>query len=96
MGKPHITSAAEWDFSEALCWYSERSQRAAEGFETEFDRALEMIAADPRRFPYCDKRHRFYLMDRYPYQIIYREEHNEVLVIAIAHAKRKPGYWEGR
>ena len=52
MANPRITSAAEWDFTEALCWYAERSQCAAQGFDAEFDRALEMIAADPQRFPY--------------------------------------------
>jgi len=60
-----ITSAAEEDFTEALCWYAERSQQAAEGFQAEFERALESIAADPQRFPFCDERHRYYLMRRY-------------------------------
>jgi plasmid stabilization system protein ParE len=96
MNEPRVTSAAEWDFAEALCWYAERSQRAAEGFNAEFDKALELIGADPSRFPHCDVRHRFYLMDRYPYQIIYRDEGDEVVVIAVAHVKRKPRYWAGR
>lgn len=96
MGKPRVASAAEWDFTEALRWYAERSQRAAEGFDAEFDKALARISADPLRFPLCDERHRFYLMDRYPYQVIYREESGEVVVIAVAHAKRSPQYWAGR
>ena len=96
MSKPRIISAAEWEYTEALCWYAERSQRAAERFNAEFDRALEAISADPRRFPRCDERHRFYLMDRYPYQVIYREEADEVVVVAVAHARRRPRYWAGR
>lgn len=74
MSRPRVISAAERDFTEALCWYAERSQRAADGLEAELGKALEAICADPRRFPLCDERHRFYLMDRYPYQVIYREE----------------------
>jgi len=96
MSKPRVLSPAELDFTEALCWYAERSQRAAEGFDAEFDKALAAIGADPRRFSLCDDRHRFYLMDRYPYQLIYREEADGVVVIAVAHAKRRPGYWAGR
>ena len=96
MSKLRIISAAEWEYTEALCWYAERSQRAAERFDAEFDKALEMIGADPRRFPLCDDRHRFYLLDRYPYQVIYREEADETVVIAVAHAKRRPRYWAGR
>ncbi len=96
MSEPRVISAAEWDYTEALCWYAERSHRAAEGFNAEFDKALKIIGTDPGRFPRCDDRHRFYLMDRYPYQIIYRTEPDEVVVIAVAHAKRKPKYWIGR
>jgi plasmid stabilization system protein ParE len=96
MSKLRVISAAEWEYTEALRWYAERSIQAAEGFDAEFDKALETISADPNRFPRCGDRHRFYLMDRYPYQVIYREEANEILIVAIAHAKRRPGYWAGR
>jgi len=87
------TTASPWPEVRAR---AERSQRAAEGFDAEFDKALAAIGADPRRFSLCDDRHRFYLMDRYPYQLIYREEADGVVVIAVAHAKRRPGYWAGR
>lgn len=96
MNKLRLISPAEWEYTEALCWYAERSQRAAEGLDVEFDKALMSIAADPLRFPKCDDRHHFYLMDRYPFQVIYRQEADEVIVIAVAHAKRKPEYWKGR
>ena len=91
-----ITSAAERDFTDSLCWYAERSQRAAEGFEAEFDRTLASIGADPQRFPHCDQRHRFCLMRRYPFQVIYREQADQVVIVAVAHAKREPGYWSNR
>lgn len=91
-----ITSAAEQDFTEALCWYAERSQQAAERFDAEFRRALDSIKADPRRFPLCDERHRYFLMRRYPFQVIYREHGEDLVIIAVAHAKRRPGYWSGR
>ena len=91
-----VTSAAERDFTEALCWYAERSQRAAEGFDAEFQRVLAQIASDPERFPRCDDIHRFYLMRRYPYQVIFREREDQLIVVAVAHAKRRPEYWSDR
>ena len=91
-----VTSAAERDFTEALCWYAERSQRAAEGFDAEFARAMTQIASDPARFPRCDDVHRFYLMRRYPYQVIFRELEGQLILVAVAHASRKPGYWADR
>ncbi|PIX25714.1 MAG: type II toxin-antitoxin system RelE/ParE family toxin, partial [Deltaproteobacteria bacterium CG_4_8_14_3_um_filter_43_13] len=33
------------------------------------------------------------LIPRFPYSIIFSIEPQFILVIAVAHAKRKPGYW---
>lgn len=92
-----ITAGAEEDYTASLRWYAERSKRAAEGFEAEFARALEAIAANPERYPRCDDRHHFYLLKRYPFQLIYRPaaEHSW-LIVAVAHTSRRPGYWLNR
>lgn len=37
-----------------------------------FEKALEAVAAYPERYPLCDNRHRFFLLKRSPFQIIYR------------------------
>ena len=96
MTRLHVCSAAETEYTEALCWYAERSERAALQFDTEFDQALQTIAADPERFPKCDDRHRFYLMRRFPFQIIYRIVNNDIIVIAVAHTARSPRHWADR
>ena len=91
-----IATAAEQDYTEALSWYARRSERAARGFEAEFERVINAIQASPRRFPLCDPSHRFCLMRRYPFQVIYRETSGQALIVAVAHAKRQPGYWRER
>jgi plasmid stabilization system protein ParE len=96
MAKLRVTSPAEREYTEALCWYAERSVAAANRFDEEFARALQVIASDPERFPVCDARHRFYLMRPFPFQIIFRSLADEVHVIAVAHTSRSPDYWTGR
>ena len=91
-----ICSAAEREYAEALVRYAERSFQTAERFDADFDQALETIVSDPTRFPRCDKRHHFYLMRNFPYQIIYREHQDHWVVIAVPHTARKPRYWMGR
>ena len=91
-----ICSAAEVDFTESLKWYAERSIEAANDFDAEFDRAIFQIAADPERFPMCDARHRYFLLRRFPFRIIYRITNSEIVVIAVAHGSRSPGYWANR
>jgi len=97
MNEVLVAAGAEQDFTESLCWYAERSQRAADGFEAEFAAALEAIAAHPDRYPLCDDHHRYYLMKRYPLQVIYRRlSDDRLLIVAVAHASRRPSYWLGR
>jgi plasmid stabilization system protein ParE len=94
MDKLLVAEAAEEEYTDSLRWYAERSIGAAEGFEATFEQALESIAAYPERYPLCDDRHRFFLLKRYPFQIIYRKtSQDRWLVVAVAHTSRRPGYW---
>ena len=96
MAEVVIASPAELEYVEALRRYAERSIRAAERFDAEFDQAIQLIATNPERFPMCDERHRWLLMRRFPYQIIYRFSAACVTVVAVAHTSREPNYWHGR
>ena len=91
-----VCSAAETDITESLCWYANRSTTVANDFDDEFHRALNQILSDPLRFPACDLRHRFYLMRRFPFRVIYRVDGDDVIVMAVAHAARSPDYWSNR
>jgi len=96
MAKLIFSAAAEGDYIESLTWYAERSVDAANDFDAEFDRALALIASDPERFPLCDIRHRYFLLRRFPFRILYRMIHDDVVVIAVAHSARSPEYWADR
>ncbi|MDA1232931.1 MAG: type II toxin-antitoxin system RelE/ParE family toxin [Planctomycetota bacterium] len=91
-----VCSAAEIDYTESLMWYAERSNDATKDFDAEFDRALTQIASDPERFPMCDARHRYFLLRRFSFRIIYRAVHNDIVVIAVAHGSRSPDFWAER
>jgi len=36
------------------------------------------------------------LVRRFPYAVLYAIENSEILVLAIAHQRRRPGYWASR
>jgi len=36
------------------------------------------------------------LLRRFPYQIVYRLKPDGIVVVAVAHLKRRPGYWKSR
>ena len=96
MDETPFLPAAEDDYQEAFHWYFKRSERAAARFESAVEQALHEIAEAPDRWPMLDVRHRFHLLKRYPYHIVYRMEGERVLVVAVAHGRRHPDYWKGR
>jgi len=77
-------------------WYAARSPAAGAAFGAELDRAIEAIAAAPERWATYLHGTRRYLMNRFPYLVVYREAPDRVQVIAVAHGRRRPGYWRSR
>jgi toxin ParE1/3/4 len=80
----------------AYDWYATRDPAAAEGFIAELDQAIEQI----EMFPDAGGAHlsgtRRHVMRRFPFTVIYREEETVIQVVAVAHGRRKPGYWKQR
>jgi plasmid stabilization system protein ParE len=89
--------SASTDYRMGLAHYAQRSRRAARGFEREVERVLAAAAGQPLRYPECEAGCREAILTRYPYSVVYRvESDGSVLVVAVAHASREPGYWLGR
>ena len=80
----------------AAQWYRERSGSAAQAFLAELDRAVERISENPEVWPPYVAGTRHFLLQRFPFSVIYRLVSNRIEVVAIAHGRRKPGYWKGR
>jgi len=81
---------------EAARWYAERSPTAAAGFTDELDVAASAIQLAPEAWPPYDHGTRRFLLRRFPYYLVYRIEPTRVVVLAIAHAHRRPGYRKDR
>ena len=97
MAEVRIGEEAEAEYTEALAYYASRSSRAADGFEAAFALAVEQIGKTPEQFPECEEQgFRYAVLSGYPYSAIYRVTGDVALVVAVAHARRRPGYWAGR
>ena len=80
----------------AARWYAERSSSAATGFADEIDTAIAAIEQNPEAWPPHVHATRHYLLRRYPFSVVYRVEATRILVVAVAHGNRRPGYWKSR
>jgi plasmid stabilization system protein ParE len=77
-------------------WYRARNERAASAFLDELAHALEQVRLHPERWPRAEDGSRRVLLNRFPFAVVYRLTQAGLLVIAVAHGKRRPGYWRDR
>jgi hypothetical protein len=91
----HRLAAREYE--KARTWYEGRSAGLGAEFADETDRAIARIARYPNRWPVYFKRFRRVRLRRFPYSLYYHMvDSSRVLVVAVAHARRRPGYWRRR
>ena len=88
--------AAVREVEDAQAWYEERSLLAASAFLRELSVAVQRIQQAPQRYPIADAGTRRILLDRFPFAVYYRERSSALTIVAVAHQKRRPGYWSAR
>ncbi len=58
--------------------------------------AVERICAYPQAWARLSKLTRRCLTQRFPYGVIYQLLNDQILILAVAHLNRIPGYWSER
>jgi plasmid stabilization system protein ParE len=88
------------ELADAARFYEEASPGLGGAFISEVEKSIELllrnmhighavagnVAAIPREFA----------LTRFPYHLVYSVEESGVLIIAVAHQRRRPGYWAHR
>ena len=87
---------ARVEVREARNWYSERSPLSAIAFAHAVDNAVSRIVEAPTQYPLAEHRTRKLVLQRFPFNIFYLPGESEVVIVAVAHQKRRPGYWSSR
>ena len=87
---------ARKEFREAILWYRDRNPNVATEFRISISDAVRQVARDPHRWlKYLHGTRRF-VLGRFPFSIVYLDAAELVSIVAVAHSKRKPGYWKRR
>jgi plasmid stabilization system protein ParE len=96
-----VEPEAKQELAAAAAWYER--QRKGLGYElvAEVDAVFAAISRSPDRFPLYPRVApelgvRRAAARRFPYSIAFIELPAAIRVLAVAHEKRRPGYWVGR
>ena len=81
------------EYREAAIWYANREQELAQQFIANVEAAVQSVVEAPTRWRIIDEDVRRYLTHLFPYAILYTIEDNFILIVAVMHLSREPGYW---
>lgn len=91
-----ILDEAEDELLEAIEYYEGKSPGLGLDFAKEVKASVELIRHFPEACALREDGTRRCLTRRFPYIIVYLSHEGRVWVVAIAHCKRRPGYWADR
>ncbi|MBE3584487.1 MAG: type II toxin-antitoxin system RelE/ParE family toxin [Limnochordaceae bacterium] len=95
--RPVVFPALARDEAEdAVRYYEDRAEGLGLTFLAELAEAIDRIAANPEAYPPVGATIRRKLLRRFPFSVLYAIEPDKIRVLAIAHHKRRPGYWHDR
>lgn len=109
MTRLHFHAAARIELDAARRYYRTRNAEVARRFSAELLRLFRRIAEDPSQFPehglvtvpssfqtlFFSVR-RAVLLKTFPYVVFYYARQGGIVVLAVAHTSRRPGYWAHR
>jgi plasmid stabilization system protein ParE len=92
-----LRRVAKRDLREAAAWYRERDPDVARRFLEEAFRTIALVERFPLTggpvFGVDDPGIRQLPINNFPYHVVFKRLKERTIVLAIAHARRKPGYW---
>jgi toxin ParE1/3/4 len=87
---------AEAELVDAALFYESRLVGLGKSFITEVDKTISLIREYPEAGTAVRVPLRRMLVHGFPYSLVYRREDEFVLIIAVAHHSKRPGYWRRR
>jgi toxin ParE1/3/4 len=91
--KPHTfhPEAAE-EYAQAVGDYAAISSNLADRFNHEIERLIREVRRQPERFFRFNPPARRALARKFPYAVVYLDQPDRIWIVAVMHARRRPGY----
>lgn len=84
------------EYRQAALWYAEREPELALHFIGSVEDAIKRVVDAPSRWRVIEEDVRRCLTRVFPYAVLYTIEPDFLLIVAVMHCSREPGYWRGR
>jgi plasmid stabilization system protein ParE len=96
VSKPRFLPAAEAELLKEVAYYSIARGGLGVQFEHAVESAVRKAVANPGGGAPSLNGTRSRLVKGFPFSVVYRAGDTEILVVAVMHHRREPGYWAVR
>lgn len=96
MNEPLFHPRARDELEEAAVFYEQRVPGLGKAFSKEVQHALQLILVHPEIGALLRSGFRNLAVRRFPFSVVYRGLGSGIFIVAIAHQRRRPGYWKKR
>jgi plasmid stabilization system protein ParE len=93
--KSRFTSVAETEYADAAAYYEVEACLGDDFIATVLN-MVHRLEDHPKLGPVIGLRVRSIPIPRFPFSIVYEILDKEIVIVAVAHQSRKPGYWRDR
>lgn len=77
-------------------WYESQVVGLGYGFLDEFNRAVRLAVTFPELYQQVSPGIRRCLFNRFPYGLLYGQNDDMIVIVAVAHLRQRPNYWLDR
>jgi toxin ParE1/3/4 len=84
------------EYAEAVQYYAEQRAEVAQVFINNVEDAVHRIRESSDRYVVIDEDVRRCMTRKFPYGVLYTIEQDYILILAVMHCSREPGYWKNR
>lgn len=89
-------SDAEAEMIAAAAYYETQQPDLGRRFLAAVQDAINRIVLNPRLYPTVELDVQRCLTKTFPFGVLFRERPNEIVIMAVMHLHRDPGYWKNR
>jgi plasmid stabilization system protein ParE len=91
-----VFKAAYTEIDDATAYFDEQREGLGERFKVDLQRTIDFILEHPHSGKRLSDRVRKFRLSTFRYDVIYILDVAEIVIVAVAHHRKRPGYWHNR
>jgi plasmid stabilization system protein ParE len=96
MMRARFLRPAKTEADEAVAYFDEQQNGLGDRFERDLLDTIEFVREYPLSGKPLTKYIRRFRLRAFRYNVVYAVDGDEIVIVAVAHHRRRPGYWRGR